>query len=133
MSIGALSETSVSELEQPIPDGQSFANPDSFDRIASSEAYKDHVTNSKLRKSKRGRRASSVDTAESSTKVRIRGNHIFEQEFIDVLVPNGEVERNFMWLCNVAMMADDGSKRKHILDQPTIVSSDSIADKHFHY
>lgn len=116
----APTRTRVPELQQAFPGGQSFMDAGSFNRTATSDAYKDSVLNSKLRKSKRGRRASSVDTAESSTNARIRGTHVFEQEFVDALLPNGEVDKKFMWVCNVAMMADDGSKRKHILDQPTI-------------
>lgn len=92
-------------------------------RKAAAATYKHNVMDSKFRTSKRGRTASSVDSAESSTKVRICGAHVSEQEFVDVLVPNGEVDRNFMWLCNVAIVADWGSKTKHILDQPTTVSS----------
>ena len=52
MSIVAPSGTSVSELEQPILGGQSSMSLASVDRTTASDAYKDYLTNSKLRRSK---------------------------------------------------------------------------------
>jgi hypothetical protein len=83
--------------------------------------YAEHVENSGFRVTKRKKASSVCRVGGDEAKIIIRGVHVTAEEFVHTLMPNGEVDLNFMWLCCVAIMLDWGSKTKTILNQPTIV------------
>jgi hypothetical protein len=85
------------------------------------KTYKDHVLNSSARITTRRRKV--WDDNRMRTKIQIKGFHITKGEFVDALKPNGEVCRNLMSLCSVAIMVDWETKSKIILDQQIIVSN----------
>lgn len=92
------------------------------DKVAASRTYAEHVEKPSISWSKEPTGAPSPDQA-NATKIRIRGFHISEQEFVQSLVPNGVVGHNFMWVCCVAIMEDWGSRTKFILNQTIVVIS----------
>lgn len=89
-------------------------------KSVANQTYIDHVEKSTFIGTKRREHTDPARNCGGKTKIRIRGVHVTEEEFVHTLMPNGEVDLRFMWLCSVAIILDWASSTKIIMNQSII-------------